>query len=249
MRDIAAGVHDAVADALLLEVLGLLDEMVPAGSPHRTTADLALRTDVVRRKGRSFADEYRTFVRQTVARKIRHAEAGDRVLHVHNGPNGASLLVLRPLTHPEREQALEFVGDAEPRIRRALTAAFGLQAGRDATTDALAVAWRHWERVSVMDNPIGYLYRVGFNQARRPETETLRADLTEATSRVPWVEPGLVPALVALPERQRVIVALVHGFEWSLAEVADLLDVSKSTVRTHEQRAMRTLRRKLGATV
>lgn len=143
----------------------------------------------------------------------------------------------------------EFVSEAEPRLRKALTAAFGLQVGRDATTDTLAVAWKNWDRVSEMENPIGYLYRVGFNEAQRPQPSTLAADLSEATSSVPWIEPGLVPALVSLPERQRVIVALVHAFEWSLSEVAELLEVSKSTVRTHEQRAMRVLRRKLGAKI
>jgi DNA-directed RNA polymerase specialized sigma24 family protein len=140
----------------------------------------------------------------------------------------------------------DFVTEVEPRLRRALTAAFGLQAGRDATADALVVAWKNWDRVGVMENPVGYLYRVGLNAARPPKKAVLARDLADATVRVPWIEPALIPALAGLPERQRVIVALVHAFEWSLGEVADLLDLSKSTVRTHEQRAMTSLRKQLG---
>lgn len=97
-----------------------------------------------------------------------------------------------------------------------------------------------------MDNPVGYLYRVGSNEARKPKRAMLAKDLSNVTERIPWIEPELAPALAGLSEHQRIVIALVHGFEWSLREVAELLDISKSTVRTHEQRAMRSLRRQLG---
>ena len=61
----------------------------------------------------------------------------------------------------------EWVGDAEPRLRHALTALFGPQLGKEATADALAYAWEHWDQVSVKDNPLGYVYGVGRNKARR----------------------------------------------------------------------------------
>ena len=53
-------------------------------------------------------------------------------------------------------------------------------------------------------------------------------------------------ALANLPERQRVVVMLLHSFEWTMSEVAELLGVSKSTVQNHAERAMARLRRKLG---
>jgi len=61
-----------------------------------------------------------------------------------------------------------------------------------------------------------------------------------------WVEPGLPAALAKLPEQQRVVVALLHGYQWSMSEVADLLNVSKSTVQSYAQRGLRRLRKKLG---
>lgn len=147
------------------------------------------------------------------------------------------------------ESFTEFVVEVEPRVRRALSAAFGLEAGRDAAADAFVVAWKNWDRVAVMENPVGYLYRVGTNEARKPRKATLVGDLSGVTERIPWIEPELAPALAGLPGQQRVVIALVHGFEWSLHEVAELLDVSKSTVRTHEQRAMKSLRRQLGVSL
>jgi len=60
-----------------------------------------------------------------------------------------------------------FVTGHETRLRQALTAVFGVDGGTDAAAEALAYGWEHWDRVSVMDNPSGYLYRVGYDKLRR----------------------------------------------------------------------------------
>jgi len=60
------------------------------------------------------------------------------------------------------------------------------------------------------------------------------------------VEPGLPGALAALTQRQRSVVVLVHCFEWTLTEVADLLGLSKTTVQNHLERGMASLRRTIG---
>ena len=54
-----------------------------------------------------------------------------------------------------------FVEQHERVLREALTASFGVDAGRDATADALAHAWERWDHLQVMDNPVGYLTRDG----------------------------------------------------------------------------------------
>jgi RNA polymerase sigma factor (sigma-70 family) len=66
------------------------------------------------------------------------------------------------------------------------------------------------------------------------------------TANTPWIEPGLPAALVSLTDQQRVVVMLVYCFEWSLGEVAQLLDLSKSTVQTHAERGLDRLRNCLG---
>jgi RNA polymerase sigma factor (sigma-70 family) len=52
-----------------------------------------------------------------------------------------------------------------------------------------------------------------------------------------------------LPEQQRVVVMLLHCFEWTMAEVADVLQVSKSTVQTHAERGLSRLRERMGVTL
>ena len=60
-----------------------------------------------------------------------------------------------------------FVCATETRLREALSAALGTDAGREATAEALAYAWAHWDRVSAMENPAGYLYLLGRRRGRR----------------------------------------------------------------------------------
>lgn len=139
-----------------------------------------------------------------------------------------------------------FVTDIEPRLRRALTAVFGAEVGRDAAAEALAYGWEHWDRVEGMANPAGYLYRVGRDRGRRMAPRNLVGHVAPSSDREVWVEPRLKGAMASLSERQRVVVALLHAFEWSMSEVAELLGVSKSAVQSYNRRAMRKLARRLG---
>jgi DNA-directed RNA polymerase specialized sigma24 family protein len=139
-----------------------------------------------------------------------------------------------------------FVEEHEARLRHALTARFGSQVGKEAAAEALAYGWEHWDRVYSMENPVGYLYTVGKDRGRRM-TQSRRVVLpTVPVERAPWVEPGLSQAVADLPERQRIVVLLLHGYDWTQSEVAEVLDISTSTVQRHGERAMARLRRKLG---
>ena len=139
----------------------------------------------------------------------------------------------------------EFFEQTEPKLRNALVAAYGVETGTEAACEALAFAWEHWDRVRSMDNPIGYLFRVGRSKSRRfrrrPPLPVVRP-----SNPLPWVEPALPKALGRLSQRQRVAVILVHSLGWTYAETADLLGVSIGTVETHVQRGLGRLRRSLG---
>ena len=141
----------------------------------------------------------------------------------------------------------EFVEANERKLRHALTAALGYDLGKDAAAEALAHGWEHWERVRDMENPIGYLYVVGRARGRRMGRSVRITYPPIPDERTPWCEPGLPTALAGLPEKQRIVVLLLYGYDWRLSEVAETLGVTKSTVQTHADRAMRNLRRKLGA--
>jgi RNA polymerase sigma-70 factor (ECF subfamily) len=138
-----------------------------------------------------------------------------------------------------------FVCATEPRLREALSAALGTDAGREATAEALAYAWEHWDRVGAMENPAGYLYLLGRRRGRRMLGRRVALMPVDA-EHTPWIEPGLPAALASLSDQQRVVVMLVHCFEWTLGEVAELLDLSKSTVQSHAERGLDRLRTRLG---
>ena len=151
-----------------------------------------------------------------------------------------------------REDAFTlFVNESQDRIRHALTAGFGVEVGRDAAEEALVYAWQHWDRVSDMRNPAGYVYRVGHRIAQkmsRAERRPMAFPEVEGLNPV-RVEPGLPAALSLLSPRQRAVVVTVHGYGLSQREAAELLGISRSSVRRHLERAMTGLRKALGVTV
>jgi DNA-directed RNA polymerase specialized sigma24 family protein len=98
--------------------------------------------------------------------------------------------------------------------------------------------------VEEMRNPAGYLYRVGQSKARRyfrpvvmfPALPSLEA---------PGVHPDLHIALATLSRNQRVAAVMVHGLGYTEREVADLLGISRWSVRTHAERGLSKLRSEL----
>jgi DNA-directed RNA polymerase specialized sigma24 family protein len=129
-----------------------------------------------------------------------------------------------------------FFRETEPKLRRALVAAYGPDLGRDAASEALA----YWERLSQMANLPGYLFRVGQTRGTRRKRQPALHD------RSSWpeyqYEPGLPAALAQLSERQRLAVVLVHGYGYTLQEVAELTGLHKGSVQTHAARGLARLR-------
>ena len=143
-----------------------------------------------------------------------------------------------------------FVDQAEPKLRHAFVVALGQDVGVEATSIALAYGWEHRDELFAMDNPAGYLYVVGRNRGRKRLRRRGGLVLIPVDDqRTPWVEPDLPDALSALPEQQRVVVMLLHCFEWTMGEVGDVLQVSKSTVQTHADRGLARLRERMGVTL
>jgi RNA polymerase sigma-70 factor (ECF subfamily) len=140
----------------------------------------------------------------------------------------------------------ELFGVVEAPLRRTLVAWYGPTLGRDAAQHALAWAWAHRSRLDEIDNPAGYLFRVGQSHAKRelrrshrPANSLSPATVVDGDS--PF-EPELTTALAALSEQQRAAVLLVHGHGYSFREAADVLNVSLSTLRTHTDRGLARLR-------
>lgn len=141
-----------------------------------------------------------------------------------------------------------FFTEVEPRLRRALVAAYGPETGLEATREALAWAWEHFDRVESMTNAGGYLWRVGQTHARRSNRrQTWPGQPADEVSSEPVFEPGLADGLSVLSERQRVAVLLVHAYGYSLNEASQQLGCRIRTLRHHLERGMAKLRDHLGS--
>lgn len=140
-----------------------------------------------------------------------------------------------------------FANQAGERLRRAYVGSLGVDRAAEAVAEALAWAWENRAKLATIDNPIGYLYRVGHSKVRTRRPETIMLP-TPVEAGVPEVEPGLVPALLALTERQRTAVWLVHGCQWRHQEVAEAMGVSATAVATHVKRGLDHLRTRLEGT-
>ena len=152
--------------------------------------------------------------------------------------------------HPE--MAVERVLVAlECTVRRALVARNGLDVGSDAASEAMAWAVQHRQRVMTMDNPAGYLYRVGQTAARRHRRWSVcQPQLAVEPPFSDDAEPfdgDVFAALAGLRHDQRVAVVLVHCYAYSYREVALLLGASEAAVTNHVHRGLARLRSLLGA--
>lgn len=154
-----------------------------------------------------------------------------------------------PRSEIEVDDFRSFVTESEPHLRQALSATLGTQLGREATADVMGFAWENWDRIKAMDNPVGYLYVVGRDRERRFLKRKRPLFFPVDSTRLPWVEPSLPSALELLPDRQREVVVLLHCYQWTMSEVAGLLDISKSTVQNHAERGMASLRNSIGVTI
>jgi DNA-directed RNA polymerase specialized sigma24 family protein len=138
----------------------------------------------------------------------------------------------------------EFLRDFGPSLERALVARFGFEVGREAAAEASAYACEHWPRLVLMDNPVGYLFRVGQSAARRQHRwqrpSALQHDPVTVDSPV---DLDLQRALIRLKPEQRIAVLLTCGFGCSHDEVAALLGTSPSNVSNHVSRGLTRLRR------
>jgi RNA polymerase sigma factor (sigma-70 family) len=117
-----------------------------------------------------------------------------------------------------------------------LLATGDIELARDGVDEACARALARWPRVSAMDAPTGWAYKVALNHARRAARRRRMERLLLRRARPPPNVPaaaGEIWALVAeLPPRQRQVVVLRHVADLREAEIANSLGISRSTVST-----------------
>jgi len=146
--------------------------------------------------------------------------------------------------HSQDKTFTRFVKETEPRLSHALAAAYGPEVGAEATADALLWAWENWDRVATMKNRAGYLYRVGQSKARR----YYRPAKLFPRPMPGTVDPTLPVLIEGLSKNQRVATVLIHAYGYTERETAELLGISRWSVRTHAERGLARLKSALEVT-
>jgi RNA polymerase sigma-70 factor (sigma-E family) len=123
----------------------------------------------------------------------------------------------------------------------------------DLVQDALAKAYQRWNRIRRADRPEVYVRRILVNASnswwrRRSSGEVpvdvapdrpVRGDVSaEAADR-----DAMWRMILQLPARQRAVLVLRYYEDYDDATIAEILQCSQTTVRTHAMRALETLRK------
>ena len=127
-------------------------------------------------------------------------------------------------------------------------------AAEEVAMEAFIKAFSSWGRLRKLEWPGGYLRRVVVNLCRsRLRRRRLELKVNAISHRGPetpdvaWTESrsdariDVLDSLRALPPRQSACIALRYMEDMTLAEIAEVLDCSVGTVKSHLFRARRTL--------
>lgn len=125
----------------------------------------------------------------------------------------------------------------------------------DLVSTALMKMYRHWHRVSTMDNIDAYarrtLLRTWLNERRRGWRREVPsgAQLPEAAhgghERGVTDRMAVVAALAELPPRRRAVIVLRYFSDLSVEQTAQVLGCSTGTVKSQTARALEALRARL----
>jgi DNA-directed RNA polymerase specialized sigma24 family protein len=140
-----------------------------------------------------------------------------------------------------------------PVFRSLLAGTLNRAAAEDATAEAFARAYAHWDAVAVHPNPRAWVLRVAWNYYRsswRKWEGRWSAVLPGPAppSPEPGVDPDLMAAIAALPRGQRAVIVLVALGELTPTEAARVLGTTAGTVRGQLFRARLALRQALEET-
>lgn len=140
--------------------------------------------------------------------------------------------------------------DLYPRAVRSAQRLLGdTAAAEDVAAEALARTFAEWPRVQFLPYREAWVLRVTLNLALdtvRKKVPFVRPAPAIDAEEVATLRVALWAALKSLPRRQREIVVLRHIAGLTDAEIAESLEISPLTVKTHMARGIAALRKRLG---
>jgi RNA polymerase sigma-70 factor (ECF subfamily) len=165
----------------------------------------------------------------------------------------------------EDELELQVVRAAEPfedffrrEFPKMVAVAYAISGSRwaaeELAQEACLRAFKSWDSVSRYDKPGAWLRRVTINlsnsllRRRLSEVKALERYVVgnvEVVDAHPVEEAEFWDQVKSLPRRQREVIVLHYVDGMDTGEIADVLDISESSVRTHLQRGRVTLVRKV----
>lgn len=160
------------------------------------------------------------------------------------------LLQRPPQTEDERARLADEVaalfGEHRVRLTRlAAAVTFDRSLAEEVVQDAFLGLQRH---IGVVDNPVGYLQRsvvnLAVNVLRRRKIATGYVPPIAGIASTPEIDEAW-GAVVRLPPRQRAVVALRYWQDMSEAEIAEVLEWPRGTVKSTLHRALRSLREEI----
>lgn len=141
-----------------------------------------------------------------------------------------------------------------PRVLAGLVVATGdVDLADDAAAVAYSRAYERWADVAAMESPAGWVFTVGLNHARRMlrrRTMERRALALLGQRRLSSTEPPNIDsdvweAVRALPQRQRIAVALRYVEDLSQAAIAERMEIAPGTASALLTQARARLRTNL----
>lgn len=155
--------------------------------------------------------------------------------------SGTAELVDIVVSHPSFE---DFYRIHRTQVARALALTLrDNDLAADATDEAMARAYQRWTRVRALDNPAGWVYRVGLNwslsRVRRLTRPAPRWVSGADVSPPPSIQdPAIDRALDELSVDQRSVVVCRLLLGYSEAQTAELLHIKPGTVKSRLHRAL-----------
>jgi RNA polymerase sigma-70 factor, ECF subfamily len=162
-----------------------------------------------------------------------------------------------PVIRPAPEVFEDFYGREYPAVVGLAYALSGSRWGaEDLAQEAFMAAHRDWDRIGLYERPEAWVRRVVANlsvsafRRRAAEAKALARIAFGREEPLPDLavgDPEFWSAIRALPRRQAQVVALYYLEDRSVAEIAEILDVTPGTVKRHLHDGRRALARRLGS--